>query len=675
MSSRAIDRFIAALYRASGDELLIETGRPVRIVTSGLERILLSQEAKTPQIDALLREIVPPEKVKAYEAGADLGFPYSSSAGQVLVHITRDGARFLVSIQSFGLPQGPSSNRMIDTAESVALSSVLGRAGREDRGARPVEGARPRVLGQRDTPESPAPTPSPKENTIDRLIRALATESEPSSPEPPGAEAPLPPLARGPGPWHASAPISAPPVAAAPVAPVRVAPPPSLQSPGAPASERGQPPVSPPEPSPPAPAAPSAPLVHAVAAVLAGAQLAHDSGASVTAPARTHAAHSPPLDPYAPTVEPRSIAFAPVAPGSRPAIEPMLHTLVTHGASDLHLTAGLAPRMRKDGDICAIPGFQVVLDSAAIENMLMQIAPDGSKRQFGGTGDADYGYEVPGLSRFRVNAFRDRRGVGGVLRTISSKVPSADDLRLPKVIRDFTLLEKGLVVVTGPTGSGKSTTLAAMVDLINSTRTDHIITIEDPVEFVHEPKACLVNQREIHTHTHSFASALRAALREDPDIVLVGEMRDLETVAIALETAETGHLVFGTLHTNTAVSTVDRIIDQFPADRQSQIRVMLSEGLRGVVAQALLKRIGGGRVAAHEVLVVLPAVSNLIRDGKTFQIASIMQTGRGSGMMTLNDSLTQLVKDGIVDPREALRKAVAKNELRGTLEKLGHHFD
>jgi len=250
--------------------------------------------------------------------------------------------------------------------------------------------------------------------------------------------------------------------------------------------------------------------------------------------------------------------------------------------------------------------------------------------------------------------------MGGVFRTIPTKILGLDELGVPAGVRRLTDLTAGLVLVTGPTGSGKSTTLCGMVDYINRTRKDHIITIEDPIEFVHENKMCAINQREVHNHTMSFKNALRAALREDPDIILVGEMRDLETVAIAIETAETGHLVFGTLHTTTAASTVDRVIDQFPSDRQAQIRIMLSESLKGVISQTLCKKIGGGRVAAREILLSIPAVSNLIREGKTFQIPSIMQTNRKTGMVTLNDALMELVDAKQVEPKEAYMKAVEK---------------
>jgi twitching motility protein PilT len=264
--------------------------------------------------------------------------------------------------------------------------------------------------------------------------------------------------------------------------------------------------------------------------------------------------------------------------------------------------------------------------------------------------------------------FRDRRGVGVVLRVIPSHIMSFQELGLPDSAKALCMLNKGLVLVTGPTGSGKSTTLATMVDYVNTNRSDHIITIEDPIEFVHDNKRCLVNQREVFGHTESFKRALRAALREDPDVVLVGELRDLETMAIAIETAETGHLVFGTLHTNTAVSSIDRMIDQFPPDRQEQIRVMLAESLKAVIAQILLKKVGGGRVAAYEILLGVPAVSNLIREGKSHQIPTIMQTSKRLGMRQMTDALAELVKKGLIDQDEALSKAVDKDALRNLLK-------
>ena len=328
-------------------------------------------------------------------------------------------------------------------------------------------------------------------------------------------------------------------------------------------------------------------------------------------------------------------------------------------ASDLHLSANETPMIRLHGEMARLDG-EPALPANQTHLLVESIMPERNRKEFFETNDTDFAYEIPGVARFRVNVFMDRKGIGGVFRTIPTEILTAEQLNLPPAVLNMCNLSKGLVLVTGPTGSGKSTTLAAMIDYINKTRTDHIITIEDPIEFVHPNQKCLVNQREIVTHTSGFKKALRAALREDPDIVLVGEMRDLETIAIAIETAETGHLVFGTLHTTTAISTVDRIIDQFPADRQAQIRTMLSESLRGVVAQTLLKKNEGGRIAALEVLVVNSAISNLIREGKTFQIASLMQTGKRLGMQMLNDVLLDLCKKKIVDPDEAYRKSVDK---------------
>ncbi len=358
-----------------------------------------------------------------------------------------------------------------------------------------------------------------------------------------------------------------------------------------------------------------------------------------------------------------------------PEINAVLRDLVARGGSDLHLTSGERPRIRKDGDIAAMEAWNEPLTSDQIHRWMQEVAHDQARAAFEEANDADFAHEIADVARFRMNWFRDRNGVGAVMRTIPSKVLTADQLGLSPAIRKLCELPKGLVVVTGPTGSGKSTTLAAMIDLINKTRSDHIITIEDPVEFVHKSIRCLVNQREVHSHTKSFSAALRAALREDPDIVLVGELRDLETVHIAIETAETGHLVFGTLHTNTAASTVDRMIDQFPTDHQAQIRVMLSESLRGVVAQTLCKKKGGGRVACMEILIANNAISNLIREGKTFQIASIMQTNRGIGMQTQTDHMLRLVQEDTVDPKEAYRKAVDPTLMKQVLERAGFQVE
>ncbi|HEY3177105.1 MAG TPA: type IV pilus twitching motility protein PilT [Candidatus Polarisedimenticolia bacterium] len=357
-------------------------------------------------------------------------------------------------------------------------------------------------------------------------------------------------------------------------------------------------------------------------------------------------------------------------PLSSPAIHALFAMMVQEKCSDLHLSTGNPPLFRKDGEIVPL-GDATPLDASQIQDLLYGITPSHCREQFEKTHDSDFSYEIPGLARFRCNIFMDRVGAGGVFRVIPTKIPPVEELGLGKAILDLCHLNKGLVVVTGPTGSGKSTTLASMIDYINRNRSAHIITIEDPIEFVHANRKCLINQREVGTHTEGFKQALRAALREDPDIVLVGEMRDLETVAIAIETAETGHLVFGTLHTNTAPSTVDRIIDQFSSDRQAQVRTMLSESLKGVLSQTLCKKKGGGRVAALEVLIVNSAISNLIREGKTFQIPSLMQTGKGVGMVCLNDALLDLVTRGLVDPAEALARAVGKAELKALLNRSG----
>ncbi len=329
------------------------------------------------------------------------------------------------------------------------------------------------------------------------------------------------------------------------------------------------------------------------------------------------------------------------------------------GASDLHLIAGQKPMVRVHGEIQRID-FPV-FDSNELKKNLYEIAPEIKIKQFEETGDVDFAYDLPNVARFRVNYFNQLRGVGAVFRVIPSEILTMKELGLPPVLKKFCALEKGLVLVTGPTGSGKSTTLAAMIDHVNKTRKDHILTIEDPIEFVHKPQLCSVNHREVGTHTKSFAAALRGSLREDPDIILVGEMRDLETIALAIEAASTGHLVFGTLHTQSAPKTIDRIIDVFPHEEQEKVRITLSEALKGVVAQSLLKKVGGGRVAALEILCCTTAVSNLIREGKTFQIVSIMQTQKKMGMRTLDESIMELLNSKQITPEMAYEKALDKD--------------
>ena len=416
--------------------------------------------------------------------------------------------------------------------------------------------------------------------------------------------------------------------------------------------------------SAPAPAQPAAPI--AAPAPASPAPAAPEATATPAAPTPASAT------PAAPTPAPPTPAAPATASGAGSGLEidRLLRLLVEAGGSDLHLSSEEAPILRVDGEIRRIEG-ESPRDAAALRELLWPIMPERNREEFERCHDTDFAHEIPGLARFRSNIFLDRKGPGAVFRTIPSKILTADDLGLSPKILDLCRLTKGLVLVTGPTGSGKSTTLTALIDHINKTRSDHIITIEDPIEFVHENLRCLVNQREVGIHTDSFKKALRAALREDPDIVLVGEMRDLETIAIAIETAETGHLVFGTLHTTTAVSTVDRIIDQFPPEQQSQVRTMLSESLKGVIAQTLCKKIGGGRVAALEVLIGIPSVANLIREGKTFQIPSIMQTGRKFGMVTLNEALMELVREKKITAEEAWIRSVDKGAMAATLKSSG----
>lgn len=351
------------------------------------------------------------------------------------------------------------------------------------------------------------------------------------------------------------------------------------------------------------------------------------------------------------------------------ALDELLRTIVETGASDLHLRCGEPPIIRLHGEMKRLD--QPALEPEMVEHMIRSIMPERNRNEFTDSSDTDYAYEIAGVARFRANALKDRNGPAAVFRQIPATVVTVEQMGISPEVQKLCQLNKGLVLVTGPTGSGKSTTLCSLIDLVNRSRSDHVITIEDPIEFVHPNKRCIITQRQVGVHTGSFKSALRAALREDPDIILVGELRDLETVAIAIETAETGHLVFGTLHTTTAAGTIDRVIDQFPADRQAQIRVMLAESLKGVVSQTLCKKIGGGRAAAREVLLSIPAVTNLIREGKTFQIPSVMQTSKRLGMVTLNDALLELVDSGQVEASEAYAKAVEKTGFVASLKSRG----
>jgi twitching motility protein PilT len=343
-------------------------------------------------------------------------------------------------------------------------------------------------------------------------------------------------------------------------------------------------------------------------------------------------------------------------------IAELLAFSVKNNASDLHISAGLPPMIRVDGDIRRIN--VPALDHKTVHGLIYDIMNDKQRKDYEEFLETDFSFEIPNLARFRVNAFNHNRGAGGVFRTIPSTILTLEELGCPRIFKEIADQPRGLVLVTGPTGSGKSTTLAAMIDHVNNDKFEHILTVEDPIEFVHESKKCLVNQREVHRDTHGFNEALRSALREDPDIILVGEMRDLETIRLALTAAETGHLVFGTLHTSSAAKTIDRIIDVFPAAEKTMVRSMLSESLRAVISQTLLKKTGGGRTAAHEIMIGTPAIRNLIREDKVAQMYSAIQTGQAVGMQTLDQNMQDLVQRGLVSRIDARSKATNKELFR-----------
>ncbi len=340
-------------------------------------------------------------------------------------------------------------------------------------------------------------------------------------------------------------------------------------------------------------------------------------------------------------------------------IAQLLAFTVKNGASDLHLSAGLPPMIRVDGDIRRINVDP--MNHELVHGMVYDIMNDKQRKAYEEYFETDFSFEIPGLARFRVNAFNHNRGSGAVFRTIPSKILTLEELKAPKIFEEISDTPRGIVLVTGPTGSGKSTTLAGMVNYVNENHYGHVLTIEDPIEFVHESKKCLINQREVHRDTLGFSEALRSALREDPDVILVGEMRDLETIRLALSAAETGHLVFGTLHTSSAAKTIDRVVDVFPAAEKEMVRSMLSESLRAVISQTLLKKIGGGRVAAHEIMLGTPAIRNLIRENKIAQMYSAIQTGQSLGMQTLDQNLQDLLNKGLISKDEATKKAANKD--------------
>jgi twitching motility protein PilT len=340
-------------------------------------------------------------------------------------------------------------------------------------------------------------------------------------------------------------------------------------------------------------------------------------------------------------------------------IAQLLAFSVKNGASDLHLSAGLPPMIRVDGDVRRINVDP--MDHEMVHGMVYDIMNDKQRKAYEEYFETDFSFEIPGLARFRVNAFNHNRGAGAVFRTIPSKILTLEELKAPKIFEEISNTPRGIVLVTGPTGSGKSTTLAGMINYVNENHYGHVLTIEDPIEFVHESKKCLINQREVHRDTLGFGEALRSALREDPDVILVGEMRDLETIRLALSAAETGHLVFGTLHTSSAAKTIDRVVDVFPAAEKEMVRSMLSESLRAVISQTLMKKIGGGRVAAHEIMLGTPAIRNLIRENKIAQMYSAIQTGQSIGMQTLDQNLQELLSKGMINKDEAIKKAANKD--------------
>jgi twitching motility protein PilT len=614
-----LDPIIEKLFKDSGQELTLETGGGVNMRTATGLLPVLKQNLTTQQIIGALAELLPTEQRAAFPPEGVTHFPYTAPAGQVQVTLENGQGRVKVSLVPLTKLPAPGAEQ----EEKLELAS-------------PYEMLELAAQGSN-------PTAAVEAFSIEQAPAFASLEGMPGMSATPAPVTPAPTPAPSP----------------APVVTARPAPPPVLHA------------VS------PAPA-PAAPALHAVAR--GPATLPPVPGPAAPVPAPT------PVPAGRPALTP--VTEAPGFAAPSPAIEEgvsdhkkdaeaqmlgLMEAMLARGASDLHLSSETVPHLRIDGDMMPVPEYGRFTHER-LKAMLFSIAPEKNRRQWEELHDTDFAYEAE-AARFRINVFEDRKGIGAVLRQIPNKLRTAEEIGLSKHVLDLCFLTKGLVLVTGPTGSGKSTTLAALVDYINRHREDHIITIEDPIEFVHRNKNCLVNQREVGVHTQSFRNALRAALREDPDVVLVGEMRDLETIAMAIETAETGHLVFGTLHTNTAASTVDRIIDQFPADRQAQIRMMLSESLKGVIAQTLCKRIGGGRVAAQEVLLCSGSVSNLIREGKTFQLPSVMQTSRGQGMVMLNDSLLDLVRRKVVEPNEALSKSTARAELRSMLERAGFKVD
>lgn len=616
-----LNEYLQKLVSNSGSALHLEPNRNPYVVTTGGNADVSASPLQGSQINSMIFTLIPNEVKQQLPGSTEVEFVHPHNLGDFTFHVRKSPSGFNVTITPSGAdsgeqwPEPAAQSNAPDPLEGLEFNSAVPSSN-------DIHG-----ISYDSGPELY------REIDIGELEVEVVGEPEPVSEQAASSE---------PEPVAASKPDE---VSDIPAAPVEI---PEART-STPATERtGYAPEPQPEPSVPA---------------------------IQQEPQITQAPVQPQFVPVPVPVEAEdenlSVLTASVNAQARSQMEELFRKMAAAKSSDLHMSVSVPPMIRKDGKMMPLEPGTPALTPDSIRSLLASIMPQKNLEEFARRNDTDFAYEIPGLARFRANIFMDRKGMGGVFRIIPTDILTAETLGLSKHILNLCDLSKGLVVVTGPTGSGKSTTLCAMIDYINDRREDHIITIEDPIEFTHENKKCLVNQREVHNHTHSFKDALRAALREDPDILLVGEMRDLETISIAIETAETGHLVFGTLHTTTAASTVDRIIDQFPADRQQQIRVMLSESLRGVIAQTLLPKKGGGRVAALEVLIVTPAISNLIREGKTFQIPSAMQTGKNLGMAMLNDSLLELVRQGVVEPRDAYIKAVDKTGFEIQLQRGG----
>lgn len=633
-----LNEYLQKLVSNSGSALHLEPNKNPYVVTDGGNSDLAASPLQGSQINSMIFTLIPNEVKQQLPGSNEVEFVHPHNLGDFTFHVRKSPSGFNVTITPASAPSAGESGEAWPEASAPA----------QDAGPDPLEGL-----------EFNSVAPSPLSAND---IHGISYDSEPEI----YREIDPDELVIERNETEAEEP-------AAPVSPVYEPE----------AVEVSAPPKDNVSASPPA--APEAPIIQKTAPVVEPSGYAPEpqpvppATAPKEEPKQEPQVHQVPVQPQFVPVpvaveaedENLSALAAAANAQSRSQMEELFRKMAAARSSDLHMSVSVPPMIRKDGKMMPLEAGSPALTPDSIKSLLASIMPQKNLEEFARRNDTDFAYEIPGLARFRANIFMDRKGMGGVFRIIPTDILTAETLGLSKHILDLCDLSKGLVVVTGPTGSGKSTTLCAMIDYINDRREDHIITIEDPIEFTHENKKCLVNQREVHNHTTSFKDALRAALREDPDILLVGEMRDLETISIAIETAETGHLVFGTLHTTTAASTVDRIIDQFPADRQQQIRVMLSESLRGVIAQTLLPKKGGGRVAALEVLIVTPAISNLIREGKTFQIPSAMQTGKNLGMSMLNDSLIELVRQGVVEPRDAYIKAVDKTSFELLLQRSG----